>query len=81
MPFMKPTNETGIVGYGSYVPRYRLPATEVAQVWTDGKGGIEQVAVDRARDHAEQPVDGHPGLRHGPSYLDHERRDTQRDDP
>jgi hydroxymethylglutaryl-CoA synthase len=36
---MKPTLRTGIVGYGSYVPRYRLPATEVARVWTDGQGG------------------------------------------
>jgi hydroxymethylglutaryl-CoA synthase len=36
---MKPTLSTGIVGYGSYVPRYRLPATEVARVWTDGQGG------------------------------------------
>ncbi len=29
----------GIVGYGAYVPRYRLPAAEVARVWTDGLGG------------------------------------------
>ena len=28
----------GIVGYGAYVPRYRLPATEVARVWTGGQG-------------------------------------------
>jgi hydroxymethylglutaryl-CoA synthase len=39
MTLMKPTLSTGIVGYGSYVPRYRLPATEVARVWTDGQGG------------------------------------------
>jgi hydroxymethylglutaryl-CoA synthase len=30
---------TGIVGYGAYVPRYRLPGAEVARVWTGGKGG------------------------------------------
>lgn len=30
----------GIVGYGAYVPRYRLPATEVARVWTEGTGGL-----------------------------------------
>ncbi len=30
----------GIAGYGAYVPRYRLPAREVARVWTDGKGGL-----------------------------------------
>ena len=39
MPLMKPTNDTGIVGYGSYIPQYRLPASEVARVWTDGQGG------------------------------------------
>jgi hydroxymethylglutaryl-CoA synthase len=30
----------GIVGYGAYVPRYRLPATEVARVWRGGSGGL-----------------------------------------
>src|SRR5262245_26637482 len=34
MPLMKPAAETGIVGYGSYIPKYRLPAKEVARVWT-----------------------------------------------
>jgi hydroxymethylglutaryl-CoA synthase len=37
---MKPTIEIGIVGYGSYIPRYRLPAGEVARVWTEGRGGL-----------------------------------------
>lgn len=37
---LKPTHQVGIVGYGAYVPRYRLPATEVARIWTDGKGGL-----------------------------------------
>jgi hydroxymethylglutaryl-CoA synthase len=37
---MKSTIETGIVGYGSYIPQYRLPASEVARVWTDGQGGV-----------------------------------------
>lgn len=36
---MKPENPVGIVGYGAYVPRYRLPATEVSRVWTNGLGG------------------------------------------
>src|SRR5512136_1096401 len=41
MPLMKPTIDTGIVGYGSYIPKYRLPAREVARVWTDdGSGGV-----------------------------------------
>jgi hydroxymethylglutaryl-CoA synthase len=30
----------GIVGYGAYVPRFRLPATEVSRMWTGGKGGV-----------------------------------------
>lgn len=44
---MKPDNPVGIVGYGAYVPRYRLPATEVARVWTNGVGGtpIKEKAV------------------------------------
>ncbi len=38
MPIMTPTTATGIIGYGSYIPRYRLPAKEVARVWTNGDG-------------------------------------------
>jgi hydroxymethylglutaryl-CoA synthase len=37
---LKPDKPVGIVGYGAYVPRYRLPAREVARVWTGGKGGL-----------------------------------------
>src|SRR5512135_2168068 len=37
---LKPAKPVGIVGYGAYVPRYRLPAREVARVWTDGKAGL-----------------------------------------
>ncbi len=36
---LKPERKVGIVGYGAYVPRYRLPASEVARVWMGGKGG------------------------------------------
>lgn len=36
---LKPTRPVGIVGYGAYIPRYRLPATEVSRIWTDGFGG------------------------------------------
>ncbi|MEA3345273.1 MAG: hydroxymethylglutaryl-CoA synthase [Chloroflexota bacterium] len=33
MGAMRPLREVGIVGYGAYIPRYRLPAAEVARVW------------------------------------------------
>jgi hydroxymethylglutaryl-CoA synthase len=44
---LKPDREVGIVGYGAYVPRYRLPATEVERLWTGGQGGtpIEEKSV------------------------------------
>jgi hydroxymethylglutaryl-CoA synthase len=37
---MKPNRDVGIVGYGAYVPRFRLPASEVSRVWTDGVAGL-----------------------------------------
>jgi hydroxymethylglutaryl-CoA synthase len=37
---MKPIKEIGIVGYGAYIPRYRLPASEVARVWMGGKAPL-----------------------------------------
>jgi hydroxymethylglutaryl-CoA synthase len=37
---LKPNRPVGISGYGAYVPRYRLPASEVARVWTAGQGGL-----------------------------------------
>lgn len=40
MRLMKPKIETGIVGYGSYIPQYRLPAHEVARVWKEGQAGL-----------------------------------------
>lgn len=36
VPIMKPSRKTGIVGYGAYVPRYRLPGKEISRVWTEG---------------------------------------------
>src|SRR5512141_560919 len=44
---LKPNRPVGIVGYGAYIPRYRLPAKEVARVWTGGLGGspIKEKAV------------------------------------
>ncbi|MFC2023680.1 hydroxymethylglutaryl-CoA synthase [Chloroflexota bacterium] len=44
---MKPVRDVGIVGYGAYVPRYRLPGSEVDRVWKDGQGGspVKEKAV------------------------------------
>lgn len=36
MSVMRSNIPVGIVGYGSYVPRFRLPAQEVSDLWTDG---------------------------------------------
>jgi len=36
MGFMKPVKPVGIVGYGAYVPRYRLAPQEASELWTDG---------------------------------------------
>lgn len=47
MQVMRPRRAVGIVGYGAYVPRYRLPATEIDRIWHDGEalGPIREKAV------------------------------------
>lgn len=45
---LKTDRPVGLVGYGAYVPRYRLPAVEVARIWAGGKSGglpIKEKAV------------------------------------
>ncbi|MCD6289924.1 MAG: hydroxymethylglutaryl-CoA synthase [Anaerolineae bacterium] len=44
---LKPSRPVGIVGYGAYIPRYRLPAVRIAEVWSDGRDTppIEEKAV------------------------------------
>lgn len=44
---MRPDRAVGIVGYGAYIPRYRLPGAEIARIWTDGNGGspVKEKAV------------------------------------
>src|SRR4030066_599951 len=36
---LRPIRDVGIAGYGAYVPRYRLPGTEIDRVWRGGQGG------------------------------------------
>ena len=36
---MKSDRGVGIVGYGAYIPRYRLPGAEISRIWTKGLGG------------------------------------------
>ena len=44
---LKPNRKVGIVGYGAYGPRYRLPAGEVDRIWGsgDGDGPIREKSV------------------------------------
>jgi hydroxymethylglutaryl-CoA synthase len=44
---LKPIRDVGIVGYGAYVPRFRLPGSEVDRVWKDGQAGspVKEKAV------------------------------------
>src|ERR1043166_2103060 len=37
---MRPANDVGLIGYGAYVPRFRLPASEVARAWNAGTGAL-----------------------------------------
>lgn len=44
---LKSDRKIGIIGYGAYVPRYRLPGSEISQVWTGSKSGspVKEKAV------------------------------------
>ncbi len=43
---MQPQRPVGIIGYGSYIPIYRLPNAEIARVWSGrSRGPIKEKAV------------------------------------
>ncbi len=43
---MQPAHPVGIVGYGSYIPMYRITNAEIARVWSgEGGGPIKEKAV------------------------------------
>ncbi len=37
---MQTSRPVGLLGYGVYVPRYRIAGKEIARIWTDGQGGV-----------------------------------------
>lgn len=74
MTLQQPSSPVGIVGYGAYVPRYRLPGSEISRVWTGGNSkspvrekavpGLDEdtatMSVEAARNAlARAPIDPH----------------------
>jgi hydroxymethylglutaryl-CoA synthase len=37
---MQPDRPVGLVGYGVYVPRFRIAGREIARMWNGGQGGV-----------------------------------------
>ncbi len=63
---MQAERSVGIVGYGAYIPRYRLPGTEIARVWAGGAGspvrekavaGLDEDVVTMSIEAARNAVD------------------------
>ena len=44
---LKPNRPVGIIGYGAYLPRFRLPGSEVSRVWEGSTSGgpVKEKAV------------------------------------
>jgi hydroxymethylglutaryl-CoA synthase len=36
---MQPARPVGLIGYGVYIPRFRIAGEEIARIWTNGRGG------------------------------------------
>ena len=46
MKLLKPERPVGIIGYGAYVPRYRIRTAEIARVWHgEGAGPVKEKSV------------------------------------
>ncbi len=43
----QPIRPVGIIGYGAYIPRYRLPGTEISRIWSGGNspGPVKEKSV------------------------------------
>ena len=43
----QPSRKVGIIGYGAYIPRFRLPGSEISRIWTNSHGGspVKEKAV------------------------------------
>ena len=51
----QPVQPVGIVGYGAYIPRYRLPGAEISRIWS-GDLGVES----SARQPQQRSLSGRP---------------------
>ena len=46
MKLLKPERPVGVIGYGAYVPRYRIRTAEIARVWHgEGAGPVKEKSV------------------------------------